>query len=188
MLSWSLGSSMTRGTLAVWRHRVTKQVLSRQFRLLLPVAMLLLLPTAASSQAERGEISKGGHTALHAAAWRGDVTEIRRLIAAGADVNSASDFGTTPLHSAAVNNQLQAVKVLLEQGARVDAKDGLGRTPLFAALEVGAGRTVVEALLEGGAAADATDNLGKTPVEVAWTDELRAVLKRRLARNSKQAR
>lgn len=167
---------------------MTKQVLSKQFRLLLSFATLLLLPTVAASQAERGEISKNGHTALHAAAWRGDVTEIRRLIANGADVNSASNFGTTPLHSAAVNNQLQAVKALMEQGARVDAKDSLGRTPLFAALEIGAGRTVIEALLAAGAAADAKDSLGKSPVEVAWTDELRAVLKRHLARNSEPAR
>jgi ankyrin repeat protein len=83
-----------------------------------------------------------------------------------------------------VNNQLQAVKALLQLGARVDAKDGLGRTPLFAAMEVGANRPVVNALLEAGAAADAKDNNGKTPVDVAWTDELRAVLKQHLAGKS----
>ena len=128
------------------------------------------------------DASNSGHTPLHAAAWKGDVAQIQSLIAAGANVNAASGFGTTPLHSAAVNNQLEAVKVLIQQGARVEARDGLGRTPLFAALEIGANRPVIEALLAAGAAVDAKDNNGKTPVDIAWTDEMRAVLRQHLAR------
>lgn len=151
--------------------------------LILSLAILCLTPAVASAQ----EISTGGQTPLHSAAWKGDVAQIQSLIAAGADVNSASSFGTTPLHAAVVNNQLQAVKVLLQLGARVDARDGLGRTPLFAAMEVGANRPVVEALLEAGAAADAKDNNGKTPVDVAWTDELRAVLTRHLHTRSERS-
>lgn len=139
------------------------------------ILLLAILGFTASVQGD--EISKGGQTPLHAAAWKGDVTQIQSLIAGGTDVNSTSSFGTTPLHAAAVNNQLQAVKVLLQLGARVDARDGLGRTPLFAAMEVGANRPVVVALLEAGAAADAKDNRGKVPADVAWTDELRALLK-----------
>lgn len=154
--------------------------------LLLSLAILCLTPAAASAQAPRDESSRGGHTPLHAAAWKGDVAQIQRLIAGGADVNSTSNFGTTPLHSAAVNNQVEAVKALLQQGARIEARDGLGRTPLFAAMEVGANRSIVEALLEAGAAADAKDNSGKTPVEVAWTDELRALLKQHLAGQARQ--
>lgn len=153
--------------------------------LLLLLAALFLI---ASAPGHCDEISKGGQTPLHAAAWKGDVVQIQSLIAGGADVNSASSFGTTPLHAAAVNNQLPAIKVLLELGARVDARDGLGRTPLFAALEVGATRSVIEALLTAGAAADVRDNAGKTAVEVAWTDEMRAILKQRLAIKAAEAR
>lgn len=128
------------------------------------------------------DAAQSGHTPLHAAAWKGDVAQIKSLIAGGADVNAASSFGTTPLHSAAVNNQVEAVKTLLQQGARVEARDGLGRTPLFAALEIGASRPVIDALLAAGAAADAKDNNGKTPVDIAWTDDMRAVLKQHLVR------
>ncbi|MET0536257.1 MAG: ankyrin repeat domain-containing protein [Steroidobacter sp.] len=136
------------------------------------------MSVAALAQGQR----EGGHTPLHAAAWNGDVAQIESLIAGGADVNSTSSFGTTPLHSAAVRNQLQAVKALLQRGARVDARDGLGRTPLFAALQLGVSRPVIEALLDAGASADAKDNSGKTPVDVAWTDELRTLLKQHLVR------
>ena len=146
--------------------------------LLLSLAMLCLMPGMILASDD----AKSGHTPLHAAAWKGDLAQIQSLIAGGADVNAASSFGTTPLHSAAVNNQLAAVKALLQQGARVEARDGLGRTPLFAALEIGASRPVIEALLDAGAAADAKDNNGKMPVDIAWTDELRTVLKQRLAR------
>ncbi len=149
--------------------------------LLLSLAMLCLVPIAILAS---DEAAKSGHTPLHAAAWKGDVAQIQSLIAGGADVNAASSFGTTPLHSAAVNNQLEAVKALLQQGARVEARDGLGRTALFAALEIGANRPVIDALLDAGAAADAKDNSGKTPVEIAWTDELRAVLRQHLARKT----
>ena len=150
--------------------------------LLLSLAMLCLVPIAILAS---DDAAKNGHTPLHAAAWKGDVAQIRSLIAGGADVNAASSFGTTPLHSATVNNQLEAVKALLQQGARVDARDGLGRTPLFAALEIGASRPVIDALLDAGAAADAKDNNGKTPVEIAWTDELRAALKQHLVKNTR---
>jgi ankyrin repeat protein len=145
------------------------------------IVSFAILCLTASAQGQCDEIARGGQTPLHAAAWKGDVAKIQSLIAGGADVNSASSFGTTPLHAAAVNNQLEAVKVLLQRGARIDARDGLGRTPLFAALEVGANRPIIAALLEAGAAADAKDNSGKVPVEVAWTEELRAVLKQHLA-------
>ena len=147
--------------------------------LLLFLAMLGVMPIAAWAG---DDTAKSGHTPLHAAAWKGDVAQIQSLIAGGADVNVASSFGTTPLHSAAVNNQVEAVKVLLQKGARVEARDGLGRTPLFAALEIGANRPVIEALLAAGAAVDAKDNNGKTPIDIAWTDEMRTVLKQRLAR------
>jgi len=66
-------------------------------------------------------------TALHAAAWRGDVAIIDELLAAGAEVEAANGELTRPLHLAALNNHEAAVAALLKAGAQVDAQTKDGR-------------------------------------------------------------
>jgi ankyrin repeat protein len=58
-----------------------------------------------------------GYTGLHAAAWAGDIPEIRRLAAAGADMDSTDGRGRTPLHVAAFASHEEAVAALVELGA-----------------------------------------------------------------------
>jgi ankyrin repeat protein len=53
---------------------------------------------------------------LHNAAADGDVVNIRRLVAEGADVNVLGHQGGRPLHVAAVNGHVDAVRVLVEVG------------------------------------------------------------------------
>ena len=67
-------------------------------------------------------------------ALHGKVEALRRLIAAGADLNAPSaglySHGT-PLHHAVSSGSLDAVKVLVEAGANIEAKDqAWGGTPL----------------------------------------------------------
>jgi ankyrin repeat protein len=53
-----------------------------------------------------------GTTALHKAAFIGDIAVMKILIDGGADVN-AVDEGATPLHKAAFNGKIDVLNVLL---------------------------------------------------------------------------
>ena len=56
----------------------------------------------------------GAEVPLHAAAARGDVAEIQRLLQAGADINEADADGDTAIHLAAMNGHHQAVQLLVQ--------------------------------------------------------------------------
>lgn len=67
---------------------------------------------------------------LCSAAARGDLSELRRLIAAGADICRADYDGRTPLHLAASEGQMKTAQLLLAAGADIEARDRWGNTAL----------------------------------------------------------
>jgi len=71
-----------------------------------------------------------GSTPLHLAATNPDVSAVKALLAAGANVNAKDDDGNTPLHMAAYTNRIENAKVLLEAGADVNVVSSGGRTPM----------------------------------------------------------
>ena len=73
-----------------------------------PPAQAQAGPTAAEAAQYQG---------LHAAAWRGDVTKIERLVAAGANLNARDAHGRTPLHVATFAGQRGAIRALARSGA-----------------------------------------------------------------------
>jgi len=75
-----------------------------------PVAAQMA-PTAAESQAYQG---------LHRAAWRGDLPQLKALIAGGADLQARDRLGRTPLHVATHARQRDAIGVLAGAGAKLD--------------------------------------------------------------------
>lgn len=76
----------------------------------------------------RREADDAGH--MCGAAARGDLGEVRRLVAAGIDP-SASDYdGRSAMHLAASEGQEPVVRFLFEQGANASARDRWGNTPL----------------------------------------------------------
>lgn len=71
-----------------------------------------------------------GSTPLHLAATNSDITALKVLLAAGADVNAKDMDGNTPLHMAAYTNRFENSKLLLEAGADIGATNSGGRTPI----------------------------------------------------------
>lgn len=71
-----------------------------------------------------------GHaTALHMAAYHGNLLAIDKLIQAGADVSSTKHpLKMTPLHAAAYNGHREACERLFAAGAPVSARNGRGHT------------------------------------------------------------
>jgi uncharacterized protein len=112
------------------------------------------------------------------AAMRGDVAEIERLVAAGADPSALVD-DWTPLHRAAQRRGIDAVAALLAAGARVDGANRNSHTPLmFAAVKDHT--ATVNALLAAGADVHHADRDGFTSLHGAsiWghADAARALL------------
>ena len=70
-----------------------------------------------------------GDFPLSVAAVRGDVDEIRTLVAAGAQLNARGEHGYTALHSAVEQGHRDAVEFLLALGAERDIRTDIGLTP-----------------------------------------------------------
>jgi uncharacterized protein len=115
-------------------------------------------PTAAEGSAE---------TALHAAAWAGDLGEVKRLIEAGIDPNVLDSIGEAPLHGAAGWGRTEVVRYLLAVGARHDLHERtLGLQPLHWAASHGDVDTL-RILIESGANPAAADFHGRIPIDLA---------------------
>ncbi len=67
------------------------------------------------------------------AAREGRLSEVRRLIDSGANVNHISEFGNTPLIHAALGAHADVVSLLLQRGADVNAVDRGGFSALHCA-------------------------------------------------------
>lgn len=109
-----------------------------------------------------------GRTALHVAAWQGDLDGIELLLRHGADPNALDSEGRSPLHSVAWRGHLGAGRLLLRaRGIHVDlACKKQGATALSIAAQEGH-TEIVAILLENGAKPDLVDHYGRSPVKVA---------------------
>jgi glutaminase len=67
---------------------------------------------------------------LCAASAKGDINELRRLVARNVDINRSDYDGRTALHLAASDGRVDAVRFLLERGANTDVLDRWGNRPL----------------------------------------------------------
>jgi ankyrin repeat protein len=124
-----------------------------------------------------------GATPLRYAIWH-DTPEqralIRRLLAAGADVDAGTPprlTGSAPIRNAegtalgvvagrGSRGSVQMVEVLLAGGANVDARQTGGRTPLMLAAATG-NIAVVRVLLDARADVNAEDSEGKSALQLA---------------------
>ena len=83
------------------------------------------------------ELEPDGSTPLQWAAYRSDVAEVKRLLAAGADVSQANVYGVTPMQLAAVTGNTAIIKLLLAAGADVESPTAEGQTALMSVARTG---------------------------------------------------
>lgn len=95
-------------------------------------------------------VNRNFEAALFTAAAKGDIGELKSLLAEGININEKNEKGETALMLAAFNNRIKFAKLLLEKGADVNMKDEDGHTALFFALKRGK-FTMVKLLKQAGA-------------------------------------
>lgn len=120
---------------------------------------------------------------LHSAARYGDTTEIKALVANGADVNAKGAVGETPLHRAASYGKKDNAELLLAKGADINAMDDNGYTPLIQATRYGQ-KDMAELLLAKGADNNAKDNYGEAPLDYAAAEGEKDVAELLLAKGT----
>jgi ankyrin repeat protein len=112
--------------------------------------------------------SSDGWTALHLAAFFGDVEMAEELVRRGANVMQVSinPMANTPLHAAiAGKNNTRMISFLLAAGADVQARAAGGYTPLHIAASRG-DKTTVQLLKDKGAT-EVADAAGRLPADIA---------------------
>jgi len=129
----------------------------RVFRSTLAASIAALLAGAALQSA---------NASVAGAARNADIDEVRKLIAAGSDVNAPEADGTSALLWAAHQGSPELVSLLLEAGADPNAANSFGVTPLLEASRYGDVATI-RALLDGGADVRAAAREGETPLMAA---------------------
>ena len=122
-----------------------------------PAVVDLLIEKGADIRAR----NSGGFTALHAAAYVGDVDAAGKLLGNGANVDDQENkAGVTPLSVAAEEGHVEMARVLVEHGANIEAGERNGYTPLSRALWRDQ-KEVVSLLQRSGAACQPAEILGK---------------------------
>jgi len=101
-------------------------------------------------------------TALHRAAWNGDILVLSELVKRKVELECRNWFGYTPLHLAAANGKYSIVKILIKIGADIEARSDYGETPLHRARKRGY-VAVCDLLLINGANPEARNNYGARP-------------------------
>jgi ankyrin repeat protein len=111
-------------------------------------------------------LSGAGSNDLLVAIRNGDHTQVRKLLGAGADVNTVDKDGTTALMHSVLESDVKMMKLLIDNGADVNAQNALGSTALmYAATNLAKTRI----LLDAGADVKVRSKRSATAMSVAVT-------------------
>jgi hypothetical protein len=115
-----------------------------------------------------GRGPKPGLTDLMQAAWKGDLNEIKKQLAAGANPNAQDSSGATALIYATHADSPEALTALLQSGADPNIRTYKGQTALMAAsIFYRAPKEKIKILLAAGAELNERDSDGQTALTLA---------------------
>jgi ankyrin repeat protein len=131
---------------------------------IMAVAATLLAATSAMAGNVDEPLRADGSTALHWAAYQGDVAEAKRLIKAGADVHATNAYGVNAMQLAADSANTQLIALLLKAGADPQSPNADGETALHLVARAG-NVEAAKLLLKAGAKVDPVESFGgQTPL------------------------
>ena len=110
---------------------------------------------------------KNGWTRMTRAVFTGDIETVKKLLAAGCDVNRQDDMGMTPLHWARTT---EMITFLIESGADPEICDNCGMTVLAATVYYACDESISERvtlLLDAGADVNVEDGDGRSSLQLA---------------------
>ena len=95
------------------------------------------------------------YTGLHAAAHKGDVAKVQRLVASGAALNATDAYGRSPLHVAAFARQREVIRARAKAGADLNTLEN-DRYDAVTIASVADDEETLKVLLQLGASAKQT--------------------------------
>ncbi len=124
-------------------------------------------------------------TPLHDAALAGNLRQVKRLVAAGADVNARNEQNWTPVDAALLMDHNDVAQYLMENGGKSNpqAADADGDTWLIGAAAAD-DKELAVALLEQGADPNHRNNLGRTALMYAAIEGQDDIAKALLQKNA----
>ena len=114
---------------------------------------------ATGAVAATATLGPDGSTPLQWATYRGDVAEVKRLLATGASVAEANAYGVTPMQLAADTGNAAILQLLLAAGADVESPNSEGQTALMSVARTG-NVEAAKLLLSRGANVNAVEGFG----------------------------
>lgn len=136
-------------------------------RIAILILFVLAIANPARAQVPPSASEMARYTGLHAAAARGDVGEIGRLIAGGAQLDARDGRGRTPLHVAAHGAKTKAMKTLVQAGADPNALENDRYDIVTIAAVANDLPTLKQALARGASAANVTSRYDGTALIAA---------------------
>ena len=128
------------------------------------MAAVLLMATGVAAEADAPASRSDGSTPLQWAVFKGNIVEVKRLLAAGADPRVLNHYGVDAMQLAADESNTELLRLLLKAGANPNSVNPDGETVLHLVARSG-NLDAAKLLVNAGAQVDARENFGgQTPL------------------------